>query len=132
MIALEIRFWKIWRSIAFSAVHDRQLRETSTSTASGRAAAGPSAHSTSRTTTPTSTGLALELRASGPRVVEQVVDERLHALDAGDDEVDEAVGVLVQAAAVAAGEQVDKAGDDAQRLGEIVGGHVGELLEVAV
>ena len=75
-----------------------------------------------------------ELHGGAPRagVGEQVVDQRLHPLDAADGEADEPVGVLVELAVVAAGEQLDEPGDHPQRLLKVVRGDVRELLEVLV
>ena len=66
------------------------------------------------------------------RVGEQIVDQALHALGAVDGEADELVGVLVQLALVAPRQQLHVAGHHAQRLLQVVRGHVGELLELGV
>ena len=63
---------------------------------------------------------------------QQVVDQPLHPLRAVDREGDVLVGPLVELAGVAALQQLAEAGHLAQRLLQVVRGHVGELLQVAV
>ena len=72
------------------------------------------------------------LRRAGARVGEQVVDQALHAVHAVDREPDELVRVRVELALVAARQQLHVARHHAQRLGEVVRGDVGELLQVGV
>ena len=76
--------------------------------------------------------LGAQLGRPGAGEQQQVVDHPLHALDAGDRVADELAGAVVEPVAVLALEQRDEARDRAQRLGEIVGGDVGEGLEVGV
>ena len=63
---------------------------------------------------------------------QQVVDQLLHALGAVDGELDVLVGPLVELPLVAALEQLAEARHLAQRLLQVVGGDVGELLQVGV
>ena len=69
---------------------------------------------------------------SDARVGEQVGDQLLHARDRVERVVDELVGLVVELAAVAAGQQLDVARDDPQRLGEVVARDVGEVGEIGV
>ena len=78
------------------------------------------------------TGSRLAAAAPDPREREQVVDQRLHPLRAVDGEVDVLVGALVELAAVARLQRLAEARDLAQRLLQVVGGDVGELLELGV
>ncbi|GAA3065978.1 hypothetical protein GCM10020254_06800 [Streptomyces goshikiensis] len=64
--------------------------------------------------------------------VEEVVDERLHAVRAVDRVVDVLIGTLVELSAVAALEELREAGDLAQGLLQVVGGDVRELLQLGV
>src|SRR2546423_860188 len=63
---------------------------------------------------------------------QQVVDQRLHALGAVDGELDVLIGPLVELALVAALEELAEAGHLPERLLEVMGGDVGELLQVGV
>ena len=72
------------------------------------------------------------LRAADPRERQQVVDEVLHPLGAVDRVVDVLVGPLVELVGVALLQQLAEARHLAQRLLQVVGGDVGELLEVGV
>ncbi|HEX8244749.1 MAG TPA: hypothetical protein VF541_14680 [Longimicrobium sp.] len=76
----------------------------------------------------------LGVRGAGahPRVGQQVVDQRLHAGGAVHRVGDEAVGLLVQLSVVAPGQELRVAGDHAQRLLQVVRGHVGEALQLGV
>ncbi len=65
-------------------------------------------------------------------VGEQVVDQRAHPRGALDGVVDDLVGLLVELPAVAAPEQLDEAGDAAQRRQQVVRGGVGERLQLLV
>ena len=76
--------------------------------------------------------LARALDAPDAREGEQVVDQRLHALGAVDGEGDVLLAALVELSRVAALEHLAEARDLAQRLLEVVGGDVGELLELGV
>lgn len=67
-----------------------------------------------------------------PGEVEQVVDEGLHAVRPVDREVDVLVGPAVELPSVAPLEELGEAGDLAQRLLQVVGGHVRELLQLGV
>ena len=73
----------------------------------------------------------LGLRAE-PRVGEQIIDQRLHALGAVDRITDELVGVGVELAPVALRDQLQVARNHAQRLLHVVRRDVGELLELGV
>ena len=130
LIPLPIRFWKSWRSWPSSARTvgrsdhdhvapdsvDRRLHPAERVAHELLAVDGPDA---------------VLLRAR-PRVGEQVVDQALHAVHAVDRELDELVRIRVQLAAVTARQQLHVAGHHAQRLGEVVRGDVGELLQVGV
>src|SRR5690606_30554460 len=63
---------------------------------------------------------------------EQVVDQRLHALDALHREPDELVRVGIEPAVIAARQELRIAGHHAERLLEVVRSNVGELLELGV
>ena len=63
---------------------------------------------------------------------EQVGDQHLHALGAVDGEGDVLLGLVVELVAVLPLEQLAEVGDLAQRLGQVVRGDVGELLEIGV
>ena len=67
-----------------------------------------------------------------PAEREQVVDQRLHPLGAVHRVLDVLVGLGVQLARVAALQQLAEAGHLAQRLLQVVRGHVGELLQFRV
>ena len=54
------------------------------------------------------------------REVEQIEDELAHALGAFHSVADELIGVRVELAAVALGQQLDEAGDHAQRFLQVV------------
>jgi hypothetical protein len=74
----------------------------------------------------------LLLGAADAGVGEQAFDQRPHPGAPVDGVADEPVGLGVQPALVAAGEQLDVAGDGPERLGQVVGGDVGELLQLGV
>ncbi len=63
---------------------------------------------------------------------EEVVDQRLHPLGAVDREADVFGAAFVELVAVSLLQQLAERGDLAQRLLQIVGGDVGELLEFGV
>ena len=67
-----------------------------------------------------------------PRVGEQVVDEHLHPGGTVHGERDEFVGVGVELAPVAVGQELHVAGDHPQRLGQVMRGDVRELREITV
>ena len=69
---------------------------------------------------------------SDARVGQQVLDQTLHAAGAVDGEGDELVGVRVQLALVAPGQQLGIAGHHAQRLLQVVGGDVGKLSQFLI
>ena len=71
-------------------------------------------------------------RAPDPAEREQVVDQVLHAFRAVDGEGDVLVGALVELPRVPALEHLAEARHLAQRLLQVVGGDVGELLELGV
>ncbi|RPK32873.1 hypothetical protein EES37_32785 [Streptomyces sp. ADI91-18] len=70
--------------------------------------------------------------AAHPGEVEEVVDEDLHAVRPVDRVLDVLVRPGVELSPVAALQELGEAGDLAQRLLEVVGGHVGELLQLGV
>ena len=79
----------------------------------------------------------VDLRVGGveppdPGEGEQVVDQRLHPFGAVDREPDVFGTALVELVAVAPLEQLAERGDLPQRLLQIVGGDIGELLEFGV
>ncbi|RPK32494.1 hypothetical protein EES37_33525 [Streptomyces sp. ADI91-18] len=76
--------------------------------------------------------LELVVDAADAGEVEEVVDERLHAVRAVDRVVDVLIGTLVELSAVAALEELREAGDLAQGLLQVVGGDVRELLQLGV
>ena len=76
--------------------------------------------------------LAGGIRAADPGEREQVVDQHLHALGPVHGEVDVLVGALVELAAVALLEQLAERRHLAERLLQVVRGHVGELLQLGV
>jgi hypothetical protein len=63
---------------------------------------------------------------------QQILDQALHPVGAVHREVDVGIGVGVEPPFVALGEQLRIAGHHAQGFLQIVGGDVGELLEVVV
>ena len=130
LTAFPIRFWKTWRSSVGSA-RTRGSPPTSTRVPCSAIVAASDCR-TSRTSSAVSTSTSSSVDAAGARVREEVVDDRLHPLDAGDREADESVRLLVELPLVAARQQVDEARDHPQRLGEVVRGDVGELLEFLV
>ncbi len=65
-------------------------------------------------------------------IAKQAVDQGLHPRGAVDRVVDVLVGPLVEPALVPLGQQIQEAGDHAEGLLEVVGGDVGELLELGV
>ena len=67
-----------------------------------------------------------------PREGEQVVDQGLHPLGPVDGELDVLVGPFVELAPVALLEQLGEAGHLAERLLQVVGGYIGELLELDI
>ncbi len=67
-----------------------------------------------------------------PAERQQVVEQLLHAFGAVDGVLDVLVGLLVQPARVAALQQLAEACHLPQRLLQVMGGHVGELLEFCV
>src|ERR1700691_4886495 len=65
-------------------------------------------------------------------IAQQIVDQALHTIGAFNGEADELVGVAVELVLVAALQQLAIARHHAQRLLQIVRGHIGELLEFGV
>lgn len=76
----------------------------------------------------------LEVLAAGfdPRVLQQRVDHRRHPRGVARRAVDVELGVVIEIVAVFGLQQVEIARDAPQRLLEVMGGDVGELLEVLV
>ncbi|GAA5019321.1 hypothetical protein GCM10025734_72300 [Kitasatospora paranensis] len=70
--------------------------------------------------------------APDPGELQQVVDQRLHPVRAVHREGDVLPGPVVELLGVAALQQLAEAGDLAQRLLEVMGGHVGELFQLRV
>ena len=66
---------------------------------------------------------------TGVRILQQIVDENAHTLDAVDDQGDKFVGLGIVRIAIAADQQLSEAGDGAERLLQIVTGYIGELPE---
>ncbi len=71
-------------------------------------------------------------RVPDARVLQQVVNQLLHPFGAVDGEADELLRVAVELVLVALGQELRVVRDHAQRLLKIVGGHVGELLQLLV
>src|SRR6266436_6395787 len=69
---------------------------------------------------------------SHTRKGKQVVNQSLHAFGTINREVDEFAGLVVKLVVVALGEQLRKAGYRSQRLLQVVGGHIGKLLQLHV
>lgn len=76
--------------------------------------------------------LGIVVDAAHPGEVEEVVDQGLHPVGAVDGYGDVLVRLGVELPSVAPLEQLREAGDLAQRLLQVVGGHVRELLQLGV
>ncbi len=76
----------------------------------------------------------LEFLASRPhpRELQQVIDQPAHPLGPINREIDELGGLLVEAFLVAPFQQLDITGHHAERLTQVVGGHIGKVRQLGV
>ena len=128
--ALPMRFWNNWPSCAGSAMRIGQRIQSTDGAAflygSAQVLKGCLHHRLA-------VGLAeIKFLTVHAGIRQQVDDQLLHALGAIHGIVDVAVGRLVQPAGVALGEQLGEAGHHAERFLQIVGGHVGEALQLRI